>query len=161
MLINKFFSLKIIFGFFLILHIPFVSKASLNEIELQDTGIYMPFVKPDGKIYEAYLPEFIAKTGVNGNIQTWDTFKANLNNRVKKGIAGEVAAKFFFSYPPLNYQILEDHYNERLTFLKANLANENGIYEDEECTTKKGPDNELMVCFFLMEKLLNSILILL
>lgn len=124
-----------------------------DKIELSPIRATMPFVE-DGNIIEEYRGEFIARTGVHGNIQNWQTFKDNLDSKQKRGIAGEVAAKFFFE--ALGYQILEGHYNARMESLNAQLGNGNGIFEDEQCTTKKGPDNGIDGLFILQDETIED-----
>ncbi|MBY0272929.1 MAG: hypothetical protein K2X02_05925 [Alphaproteobacteria bacterium] len=152
MRISKYFRSINIFNFFAFFLFSIALHAIQDEIEIKDTGISMNFVNLEGKIYEEFLPEFLQKTGAHGNITTWDAFKASLDSKQKKGIAGEVAAKFFFKTSPLSYQILEDHYIAHIASLKADHNNGNGIFQDEECTTKKGPDNGIDGIFFLKDE---------
>ncbi len=120
--------------------------ADSDEIELSPIRAQMNFVTQDDKIDKNNLPEFIKKTGINGNIELWSTFKDKLDTNAKKGIAGEVAAKFFFE--DLGYKILEEHYERHIALLKANAANEN-MKTSATCTTKKGPDNGIDGIFIL------------
>lgn len=107
---------------------------SSDEIELSAIRVTKKFVGDNGKIINEYRNDFISKTGVNGNIELWSTFKESLDSSHKRGIAGEVAAKFFFEI--LGYQVLESHYKARIDLLNADLSNGNGIFKDEQCTTR-------------------------
>lgn len=127
---------------------------SSDEIELSAIRTTKKFVGDNGKIINEYRNDFISKTGVNGNIELWSTFKDKLDSSHKRGIAGEVAAKFFFQ--SLGYQVLESHYKARIDLLNADLGNGNGIFKDEQCTTKKGPDNGIDGLFILQNENLKK-----
>lgn len=146
-MINKYiknFKSIIYFLFFVTISISIYSAQKIDISDVQDT---MNFVGGDGKIFKKYQGEFINKAGVNGNIEKWSTFKNALDSDQKKGIAGEVAAKFFFEKK--GYKILEDHYIERVSILNSESEDENDIFSDKECTTKKGPDNGIDGLFIL------------
>jgi len=117
-----------------------------DEIDLGPIRYTMKFVGDDNKIIPEYRDELLAKTGVNGNIEYWDKFKGKLTTHQMKGIAGEVAAKFFFE--SLGYSVLEENYEAHLDLL-AEGALEPFIYKEATCTTKKGPDNGIDGIFFL------------
>ena len=123
-----------------------ISIYSAQEIDISDVKDTMKFVNSEGKIFKKYRKEFTDTTGVNGNIKTWSAFKDSLNSDQKKGIAGEVAAKFYFSKK--GYKILEDHYYNRLDHLNGDAAN-NNMLEKLNCKTKKGPDNGIDGLFIL------------
>ncbi|MBT4879772.1 MAG: hypothetical protein HON43_02205 [Alphaproteobacteria bacterium] len=127
---------------------PNIGLAVPDEIELSDHRQNMPLVGSNGKIFNKYRTELLGRTGVNAGIEIWSSFKASLDG-TKKGIAGEVAANFFFQ--ARGYEVLEEHYAQRLGLLKGSRLNED-IKKDSTCTTKKGPDNGIDGIFVLKEE---------
>lgn len=140
--LKKFLILLVIFS------IPYISWALPDEIDIRDTGISKKFINNDNNIIEShgYRNEFISKVGVHHAITKWETFKQNLDSNQKRGIAGEVAAKFFFE--DLGYKILEEHYERHISLLETYPRNED-IKNTASCTTKKGPDNGIDGIFIL------------
>lgn len=130
-----------------------ISTYSAQEIYLSFLEDGMTFVNGKNKIFKKYLGEFIEKTGVNGNIKNWDTFKDALDSDKQKGIAGEVAAKFYFESK--GYKILEEHYESRLKKLSGNAVNAN-MLKKQSCTTKKGPDNGIDGLFILEDESIRN-----
>lgn len=138
--------------FLLFISISLTTYAA-EKIELSDIRASMDFVK-DGKIINKYRQEFIDKTGVHGGTKNWETFKEEFSSKRTGGIAGEVATKFFFK--AIGYQVLEDHYIYHIQRLEEELGDENGIFKDKTCTTKKGPDNGIDGLFLLEDETIED-----
>jgi hypothetical protein len=145
----KFLGIRTLFKISIVFLIPIALQASY-EIDIKDTGISRSFLNNQNDIIEAYgyRKEFVSKTGVPHSTKSWETFKENLTSSNQHGgIAGEVAAKFFFE--ELGYKILEDHYNSHISLLLKENPINNNMKTTKSCTTKKGPDNGIDGIFIL------------
>ena len=123
------------------------------EIEVSDVRKTRPLVKKNGNIIKAVRSDLSKETGVNGNTVKWASFKSSLRGSQVKGIAGEVATKFFFA--ELGYKPLEEHYVARLKAL-LERTRDTRMKTDATCTTKKGPDNGIDGIFILNDEKFGS-----
>lgn len=165
---------RISYKFLLFFIIPFIVKAVIHDIEIEERNIDCAYkVHKNGSVKKEYkkivFDRFIESNLIDSSsiweefdnkTTTWVSFKEELNNgdrNRKKGIAAEVATIRFFGI--LGYKILEDHYQTRKTALLNPASNnemQHGepIRSDVTCTTKFGSDNGIDGLFIhLSEKI--------
>ncbi|MCE3239442.1 MAG: hypothetical protein K0R24_2423 [Gammaproteobacteria bacterium] len=109
-----------------------------HKININFTGEVISLVDDSGKIIEPYREPLILSTRSNQNITKWDTFIGQQTKRKEKGFVGEIVTRVFFEQR--GYNVLEESYTSKIKKLFGEKVN-NDMYEDESCTSKKGPDN--------------------
>lgn len=131
---------KFLIPFFLVVSIAFSVFAGEDayKIEISKPIVTMSLVKKNGDIKNGYLETLRDSIQAHGNITKWESLFDYIDTSQKGGIIGEVAARVFFKSK--GFDILESHYKGRLRLLSED-NNDSGIYDDESCTSKKGPDN--------------------